>query len=177
MAAAVSRFVEPQHADFRALTDSIGFDWRLGPYDVEQSRAHVAMLAARGIISASERDELHHALAQVSGELGDGSFVVAKGDEDIHMAIERRVTELAGPVGGKLHTARSRNDQVATGMTMFVRAHALRAADACGALARTLVSPAEAHLDWQMPGYTHLQRAQPEYLSHHLLTYFWHLMR
>src|SRR5581483_2222776 len=125
--AAMSRFAEPQHADFRALNDSLRFDWRLGPYDIEQSRAHASMLAARGIISPAERDELHRALARVEEELGAGRFPFAEGDEDIHMAIERRVTELAGAVGGKLHTARSRNDQVATDMALFVRAHSARA--------------------------------------------------
>src|SRR5436305_13933628 len=173
----VSRFAEPQHDAFRRLNDSISFDWRLGPYDVEQSRAHAAMLAARGIITDRDRDELHAALDQVGGELSDGTFPFAAGDEDIHMAIERRVTELAGPVGGKLHTARSRNDQVATDVAMYVRAHAHEAAEAIGALATTLIGVAEAHLDWPMPGYTHLQRAQPVYLSHHLLAYVWMLAR
>ena len=120
----MSRFSEPQDDAFRALNDSISFDWRLAPYDVEQSRAHASMLAAQAIISEPDRDELLAALDQVGRELADGSFVVADGDEDIHMAIERRVTEIAGAVGGKLHTARSRNDQVATDMAMFVRAHA-----------------------------------------------------
>ena len=95
----------------------------------QQSRAHASMLAAQGIISAAERDELHAALDQVERELGEGSFPFADGDEDIHMAIERRVTELAGRVGGKLHTARSRNDQVATDVAMFVRAHARTAVE------------------------------------------------
>ncbi len=173
----MSRFAEPQHAVFRGLNDSIGFDWRLGPYDVEQSRAHAAMLAAQGIISESDRDGLDRALLAVERELGDGTFPFADGDEDIHMAIERRVTELAGPVGGKLHTARSRNDQVATDMAMFVRAHAHQTQQAAAALAQTLADVAEAHLDWPMPGYTHLQRAQPIYLSHHLLAYVWMLIR
>jgi argininosuccinate lyase len=93
------------------------------------------------------------------------------------MALERRVTELAGPAGGRLHTARSRNDQVATDMAMFVRAHAYDAARAAAALGGTLVDLAERHLDWPMPGYTHLQRAQPVYLSHHLLAYVWMLVR
>jgi argininosuccinate lyase len=173
----VSRFAEPQHEAFRRLNDSISFDWRLGPYDVEQSRAHAAMLAARGIISEQDRDELHAALERVGGELADGTFPFEDGDEDIHMAIERRVTELAGPVGGKLHTARSRNDQVATDVAMYVRAHAHEAAEAVAGLARTLIGLAETHLDWPMPGYTHLQRAQPVYLSHHLLAYVWMLAR
>src|SRR5438874_7859251 len=146
----MSRFAEPQHADFRALNDSISFDWRLGPYDVVQSRAHAAMLAEQGIIAEADRDQLHHALDQVERELQDGTFPFADGDEDIHMAIERRVTELAGRVGGKLHTARSRNDQVATDMAMFVRAHAARAAEQAEGVARTLVEVAERHLDWPM---------------------------
>ena len=173
----MSRFSEPQHPAFRALNDSLSFDWRLGPYDVQQSRAHAGMLAAAGIISDLERDELLRALDQVERELADGAFPFADGDEDIHMAIERRVTELAGRVGGKLHTARSRNDQVATDVAMFVRAHAGRAIEQTSRLGRTLLDVAERHLDWPMPGYTHLQRAQPVYLSHHLLAYFWMLIR
>ena len=173
----MSRFAEPQDSDFRALNDSIGFDWRLGPYDVQQSRAHAAMLAARGIISDAERDELLRALEQVDRELAEGAFEFAERDEDIHMAIERRVTELAGRTGGKLHTARSRNDQVATDMALFVRAHAEEAVSSIGRLSETLLALAEAHIDWPLPGYTHLQRAQPVYLSHHLLAYVWMLLR
>jgi argininosuccinate lyase len=173
----MSRFAEPQHAAFRALNDSLSFDWRLGPYDVQQSRAHAAMLAAQGIISEAERDQLQASLAQVERELGEGVFPFADGDEDIHMAIERRVTEIAGRVGGKLHTARSRNDQVATDVAMFVRAHANSAVERTAKVAQTLVKLAQSHLDWPMPGYTHLQRAQPVYLSHHLLAYCWMLIR
>jgi len=173
----MSRFAEPPHQLFRALNDSIGYDWRLGLYDIQQSRAHASMLAARGIISDDDRDQLHRALDQVETELGDGAFRFDAGDEDIHMAIERRVTEVAGPVGGKLHTARSRNDQVATDMALFVRAHAHQTSAAIVRLAETLIELAEAHLDWAMPGYTHLQRAQPVYLSHHLLAYVWMLVR
>ncbi len=110
-------------------------------------------------------------------ELADGSFGFADGDEDIHMAIERRLTEIVGPVGGKLHTARSRNDQVATDMALFVRAHAHEATKRIGRLAAALTDVAERHLDWPLPGYTHLQRAQPIYLSHHLLAYVWMLVR
>ena len=175
--ARVTRFAESQHADFRKLNDSIGFDWRLGPYDVQQSRAHASMLAAQGVISEEDRDNLHRGLRQVERELTEGSFRLEDGDEDIHMAIERRVGEIVGAVGGKLHTARSRNDQVATDMAMFARAHAQRAITGIVGLARTLLSVAEAHLDWPMPGYTHLQRAQPVYLSHHLLAYVWMLVR
>jgi argininosuccinate lyase len=173
----MSRFSERPHDAFRALNDSIGFDQRLWPYDVAQSRAHASMLAAQGIVSSGECEQLLRALDQTGQELADGSFRVSADDEDIHMAIERRVTEIAGPVGGKLHTARSRNDQVATDVAMFVRASAESAARATGALAGRLVEVAEAHLDWPMPGYTHLQRAQPVYLSHHLLAYCWMLLR
>src|SRR3954451_20071899 len=105
----VSRFAEAQHPIIRRLNASIGFDWRLGPYDVEQSRAHATMLAAAGIISDSDRDALLGGLDRVEAELDDGTFPFDAEDEDIHMAVERRLTEIAGPVGGKLHTARSRN--------------------------------------------------------------------
>jgi argininosuccinate lyase len=175
--ARISRFAEPQHEAFRRLNDSISFDWRLSPYDVDQSVAHAAMLAAQGIITESERDELHQGLDQVRRELAGGSFPFHDGDEDIHMAIERRLTEIVGRVGGKLHTARSRNDQVATDMAMFVRAHAEEAITRIEGLGGALIALAERHLDWPMPGYTHLQRAQPVYLSHHLLAYVWMLHR
>jgi len=173
----VSRFADPQDPAFKALNDSLAFDRRLAPYDVEQSRAHAKMLAAQGIISSADREQLLAGLGQVEMELREGAFPFAEADEDIHMAIERRLTELVGAVGGKLHTARSRNDQVATDMAMFVRDRALAAREAIGRLAETLVSLAEAHLDWPMPGYTHMQRAQPVYLSHHLLAYVWMLVR
>ncbi len=167
----------PQAEAFRRLNDSLAFDWRLAPYDIEQSAAHATMLAARGIISASDRDALLAALDVVAGEVREGRFTIAEGDEDVHMAIERRVTELAGEAGGRLHTARSRNDQVATDMAMFTRDAALGAEAAALELAGTLIELAERHLDWPMPGYTHLQRAQPVYLGHHLLAYAWMLLR
>jgi len=173
----VSRFSLPPDPVFVSLNASIGFDWRLAPYDVEQSRAHATMLAATGIISESDRDELLGGLDRVAAELDAGEFPFLDSDEDIHMAVERRLTEILGAVGGKLHTARSRNDQVATDMAMFTRAHALRALEALNDLQTVIVRVAEAHLDWAMPGYTHLQRAQPVYLSHHLLAYFWMFRR
>ncbi|HEY6890044.1 MAG TPA: argininosuccinate lyase, partial [Solirubrobacter sp.] len=173
----MSRFSLPPDPVFVSLNASIGFDWRLAPYDVEQSRAHATMLAATGIITDSDRDELLGGLDRVAQELDAGEFPFLDTDEDIHMAVERRLTEIVGPVGGKLHTARSRNDQVATDMVMFTRAHALRAIEALTDLQTVIVRVAEAHLDWAMPGYTHLQRAQPVYLSHHLLAYFWMFRR
>ena len=162
---------------FRRLNDSISFDWRLSPYDVDQSVAHAVMLAAQGIITPEDGAELQRGLEVVRAELADGTFPFADGDEDIHMAIERRLTEIVGPVGGRLHTARSRNDQVATDVAMFVRAHAHEAIERIARLAGTLADVAERHLDWPLPGYTHLQRAQPIYLSHHLLAYVWMLLR
>src|ERR1044071_1824104 len=177
MPARMSRFSIPQDPVFQQLNASIGFDWRLGPYDVEQSRAHAKMLAESGIVSDADRDALLNGLDRVEEELETGAFEFRPDDEDIHMAIERRLTEIVGPVGGKLHTARSRNDQVATDMAMFTRAHALRAIEALTDLQTVIVRVAEAHLDWPMPGYTHLQRAPPVYLSHHLLAYYWMFRR
>ena len=173
----MSRFREPQHRDFERLNSSIGFDRRLWPQDVAQSRAHARMLAQQGVISAEDRDALLAGLERVALELAEDSFVFAPGDEDIHMAIERRLTELAGPVGGRLHTARSRNDQVVTDLAMYVREHAAVAAAAVRELMGAMLAQAEEHRDWPLPGYTHLQRAQPVYLGHHLLAYFWMLSR
>jgi argininosuccinate lyase len=175
--AAVSRFSEPQDPLFRRLNASIGFDRRLWPQDVRQSKAHARALRTAGVIDDGELDVLHGALDQVAAELAEGRFGFRDEDEDIHMAIERRVTEIAGSVGGKLHTGRSRNDQVATDVAMFVRERCERALELIGTLAGRLCELAEAHADWPMPGYTHLQRAQPVYLGHHLLAYFWMLMR
>ncbi len=173
----MSRFREPQHPDFRRLNTSLGFDRRLWPYDVAQSRAHARMLAARGIVSAEDRDALLRGLDAVERELAEERFPFQADDEDIHMAIERRLTELAGPVGGKLHTARSRNDQVVTDLAMYTRERADAARMAIGVLMAALLDQAQEHVDWPMPGYTHLQRAQPVYLGHHLLAYFWMLAR
>src|SRR5687767_12195847 len=162
----MSRFSEPQDPTFQALNSSIGFDWRLAPYDIEQSLAHVRMLGRQGIVSAEDADALVAGLEAVKEEVESERFEIHPDDEDVHMAIERRLTEIAGPVGGRLHTARSRNDQVATDMAMFTRAHALTTLERLQHLQSVLVQLAGAHLDWPMPGYTHLQRAQPVYLSH-----------
>jgi argininosuccinate lyase len=135
------------------------------------------MLAARGIISEPDRDELLRGLDAIELELTVERFPFGSEDEDIHMAIERRLTELAGAVAGRLHTARSRNDQVATDLTLYTRERSAHAWMEIGELMAALLARAEEHADWPMPGYTHLQRAQPVYLGHHLLAYFWMLAR
>jgi argininosuccinate lyase len=173
----MSRFSEPQDPLFAALNTSVGFDFRLAPYDIDQSLAHARMLQHSGIIGADDLAAIEQGLTQVRAEVDGDTFVIQPGDEDVHMAIERRLTELVGDSGAKLHTARSRNDQVATDVAMLVRAHTLRAQELLRALMQTTVDLAEAHVDWPVPGYTHLQRAQPVYLSHHLLAYFWKFRR
>ena len=177
LAAPMSRFSEPQDPLFQALNSSIAFDFRLWPYDIAQSQAHAQMLANSGIISAEDAAEIARGLDQVRDEIESDRFEIRPDDEDVHMAIERRLTELTGDAGARLHTARSRNDQVATDVAMLVRAHTLDAKSLLADLMGTLVELAERHLDWPMPGYTHLQRAQPVYLSHHLLAYFWKFRR
>ena len=173
----MSRFSEPQDPLFAALNTSVGFDFRLAPYDIDQSFAHARMLERSSIIGADDLAAIERGLTKVRHEVDDNSFVIEPGDEDVHMAIERRLTELVGEPGAKLHTARSRNDQVATDVAMLVRAHSLRAQELIRSLMATLVELAERHLDWPLPGYTHLQRAQPVYLSHHLLAWFWKFRR
>jgi len=173
----MGRFSEPQDQSFRALNNSIAFDWRLAPYDIQQSLAHVRMLGRQGIIEQDDVAALERALEQVGDEVGAERFEFHPDDEDVHTAIERRVTEIAGRAGGRLHTARSRNDQVATDVAMFVRAHTLTTCDQVKELMGALVDVADRHVDWPMPGYTHLQRAQPVYLGHHLLAHFWRLAR
>ena len=173
----MTRFSGPQDPLFQRLNSSVSFDYRLAPYDLEQSAAHARMLASRDIISAEDLAEIERGLARIRQEIDEDTFEIRPDDEDIHMAIERRLIELVGKPGGKLHTARSRNDQVATDVALFVRAHSLSARELLAGLMEVLLERAEEHLDWRLPGYTHLQRAQPVYLSHHLLAYFWKFKR
>src|SRR3954469_9342862 len=173
----MSPFGEEQDPLFRRINSSISFDWRLASFDIEQSKAHARALAKLGVLDEAELEQITEGLYRVGGERDQGSFEFGTKDEDIHMAIERRLTELIGPLGGKLHTARSRNDQVATDLALLVRAHAARAIALLESLMETLVAQAEAHRDWPAPSYTHLQRAQPVYLAHHLLAYFWMFQR
>jgi argininosuccinate lyase len=169
----MSRLGKEQDPLFRRINASISFDRRLAPYDVEQSKAHARALARLGVLDDDELARITGGLDQIGTELAEERFEVSDEDEDIHMAIERRLTELVGPLGGKLHTARSRNDQVATDLALLVRAHSAREIALLEQLMETLLGLAESHRDWPAPAYTHLQRAQPVYLGHHLLAYFW----
>jgi argininosuccinate lyase len=173
----MGRLDQPQDPLFRRINASVSYDRRLWPQDISGSRAHAAGLERVGVISADERAQLDDGLQRVAAELERSEFAFADDDEDIHMAIERRLTELVGPVGGKLHTGRSRNDQVATDLALYVRERVARAKELIAGLMSRLLERAEQHSDWRMPGYTHLQRAQPVYLGHHLLAYFWMLER
>jgi argininosuccinate lyase len=169
----MGRFGEEQDPLFRRINSSISFDWRLAPFDIAQSKAHALILGKLDVLNAVELEQITSGLDSVAEELDQGTFEFRDDDEDIHMAIERRLTELIGPVGGKLHTARSRNDQVATDLALLVRGQSARAIALLESLMEALVAQAESHRDWPAPGYTHLQRAQPVYLGHHLLAYFW----
>jgi argininosuccinate lyase len=159
------------------LTVSVQFDKALAGDDLVGSRAHVKGLGKVGILTDDEVATLLAALDQVGEELASASFAFEPGDEDIHTAIERRVTELAGDVGAKLHTGRSRNDQVATALRLWSRRSLLAVAGDVLALQEVLLRRAEEAGDAYLPGYTHLQRAQPVLLAHHLLAHGWALAR
>ena len=171
------RFERDPDPVFWQLNASLAFDRRLAPYDVRGSRAHARALLGAGVLSEEELSRILAGLDDVAAELASGEFPFAAADEDIHMAIERRLTEIVGPAGGKLHTGRSRNDQVATDLALYVRDRAGEAIELLRAVLGALVELAGAHRDWRMPGYTHLQRAQPVSLAHHLLAWFWMLRR
>jgi argininosuccinate lyase len=173
----MSRFRKDPDPRFWRLNRSIEFDWRLAPYDIDQSQAHARALSAIGVLDATELERICAGLDRVRERIAAHGFEFEEADEDIHMAVERLLGEEVGPLAGKLHTGRSRNDQVATDVAMVVQAHSLRAIELAGGAMRRLLELAERHREWPMPGYTHLQRAQPVYLGHHLLAYFWMLAR
>ena len=160
-----------------AFTASVAFDRRLAVDDLAGSRAHVRGLKRAGILTEQETGILLAALNRVEDELTDGSFKFLPSDEDIHTAIERRVSEIAGPPGGKLHTGRSRNDQVATAIRLFTKRQLTEVARGIVALQEVLYERARTAPDAYLPGYTHLQRAQPVLLAHHLLAHAWALSR
>jgi argininosuccinate lyase len=153
------------------INASIGFDKALAPQDIRGSIAHAEMLARQGIINEADAAEIQRGLKQVRGEIAAGTFEFSEKLEDIHLNIESRLTEIVGPTGGRLHTARSRNDQVALDFRMYVRDALDVFDDAIARLQLVLARKAEAHADVIMPGFTHLQPAQPVTFGHHLLAY------
>ena len=158
---------------FERLNASIPFDIRLAPYDIEGSVAHARMLGETGILGREESEELVRGLRAILEEVESARFSWSLSDEDVHTAVERRLREFVGDVALKLHTGRSRNDQVALDLHLFVRDAAQRIKNSLLEAMRALVEVAEAHRNLVLPGYTHLQRAQPILLSHHLLSHFW----
>jgi argininosuccinate lyase len=155
----------------QAINVSIGFDRRLAAQDLAGSRAHAAMLRSVGVISSEDEAAIQGGLETIAGEIGAGSFPFRDEYEDIHMNVEARLRELIGPSAGRLHTARSRNDQVALDFRMWVRDACDRTLGQVQALQRALVAKAEQHADAVMPGFTHLQPAQPVTFGHHLMAY------
>ncbi|WP_114965724.1 argininosuccinate lyase [Alkalilacustris brevis] len=165
------RFAEGPDAIMEAINASIGFDKRLYAQDIQGSLAHAEMLAATGIISDSDSRAIREGLVTVLSELDAGNFTFSTALEDIHMNVEARLKEVVGEPAGRLHTARSRNDQVATDFRLWVRDQADAAIAGLEALQRALLAQAEAGADWVMPGFTHLQTAQPVTWGHHMMAY------
>jgi len=171
------RFHKAADKSVTEYTASIPFDWRLYPYDIAGSVAHARMLAKQGIISQEEAGIITEGLASIREEIEQDKFQFKPELEDIHMNIEARLIEKVGEVGGKLHTARSRNDQVALDLRLFTKEAISDTSVRLRKFQQALISLAEANKDVVMPGYTHLQRAQPVLLAHHLLAYFEMLQR
>ncbi len=166
------RFTEKTAAAAEAFSVSVHFDKRLYRYDIAGSRAHARMLAKIGLLNDTELDQILAGLNEIEGEIESDSFVFRPELEDIHMNIEKALVEKVGPAGEKLHTARSRNDQVALDMRLYLRDESRNIMELLTILQKGLVSLAREYLGAVMPGYTHLQRAQPVLLSHHLLAYY-----
>jgi len=165
------RFSEPVDPFVLAYTASVGFDQRLAYADIQASLAHASMLAAVGVLSAQDLGAIEQGLAQVQAEIEAGTFHWQLALEDVHLNIERRLTEIAGEAGKRLHTGRSRNDQVATDLRLYLRGEVDQLASRIDRLQGALVALASGHTDTVMPGYTHLQVAQPVVFGHHLLAY------
>jgi argininosuccinate lyase len=165
------RFASGPDAIMTAINASIGFDQRMYAQDIAGSRAHAAMLAAQGIISDSDAKAIGEGLLTVLSEIEAGKFTFSTALEDIHLNVESRLTEIVGEAGKRLHTGRSRNDQVAVDFRLWVRDQCDAAIVGLTALMRAFVAQAEAGVDWVMPGFTHLQTAQPVTWGHHMLAY------
>ncbi len=166
------RFTEATNELVEEYTASIPYDWRLYPYDIAGSIVHAKMLARQRIISRKESDQIIRGLESILREISSGNFRFSTALEDIHMNIESRLIEKIGAVGGKLHTARSRNDQVALDIRMYLRDEIAGIHGLLASLQNVLVGLADRHRDTVLPGYTHLQRAQPVLFGHHMLAYF-----
>ncbi|MFZ3288110.1 MAG: argininosuccinate lyase [Telluria sp.] len=166
-----ARFSEPVSDLVKRYTASVFFDKRLALFDIAGSLAHAEMLAAQGIISAGDRAEIERGMAQIKAEIEAGSFEWLLDLEDVHLNIEKRLTELVGDAGKRLHTGRSRNDQVATDIRLYLRAAIDDISDLLKALRGALLELAERHADTIMPGFTHMQVAQPITFGHHMLAY------
>lgn len=165
------RFASGPDAIMTAINASIGFDQRLYAQDIAGSRAHAAMLAATGILTSSDADAIGEGLLTVLSEIQGGNFAFSTALEDIHMNVESRLKDLIGAPAGRLHTARSRNDQVAVDFRLWVRDQCDAAITGLTALMRAFLAQAEQGADWVMPGFTHLQTAQPVTWGHHMLAY------
>ncbi len=166
------RFAEATAGSVEAFTASIQYDSRLYKYDIAGSKAHAAMLAAQGILTGEERDAIIAGLSAIETEIDDGTFEFKRELEDIHMNIEKALVERIGPAGAKLHSARSRNDQIALDLKLYLRDQCDRLVILLEEVRRAFVVLARKYLGSVMPGYTHLQRAQPVLISHHMLAYF-----
>ncbi len=171
------RFEQQPHELFEQLNASISFDWRLAPYDIQGSIAHARMLADIGVLTAEEFERIDSGLSDVMVEIARGEFELDLADEDIHTAIEKRLMDIIGDTARKLHTARSRNDQVATDLALYLQDQIKQHLADITNLMEALIGQARANQSVIMPGYTHLQRAQPVLLAHHLLAYFEMLSR
>lgn len=171
------RFSEPVSELVQRYTASVGFDHRLAEYDVQGSLAHARMLAAQGIITADDLAAITRGLSRIREEIQSGDFIWRIELEDVHLNIEKRLTALIGDAGKRLHTARSRNDQVATDIRLYLRDSIDGIIGLIGEMQRALLDLAEKHADTLMPGFTHLQVAQPVVFGHHLLAYFEMLKR
>ncbi|HMK49918.1 MAG TPA: argininosuccinate lyase [Thermodesulfovibrionales bacterium] len=171
------RFTEKTSKSAESFTESISFDYRLWRYDIEGSIAHAGMLGRQGIIPKKDSAKIIKGLEEIAREIETGKFSFKEDLEDVHMNIEAALTEKIGDAGGRLHTARSRNDQVALDLRLYLRAEIKEILSLLKAFQTTLLTVAERHLQVLMPGYTHMQRAQPVLLSHHLLAYVEMLLR
>jgi argininosuccinate lyase len=165
------RFTKPTNQMVEEFTASILFDKELAEEDIQGSLAHVSMLGKCGILKVDEVDQITNGLLQIQEKLRRGELAYSIKDEDIHMTIEKALIELIGPVGGKLHTGRSRNDQVATDMHLYLRKRVVEVVGLLAQLQEAILSQAKVNIDVIFPGYTHLQRAQPILFSHHMMAY------